>query len=73
MTISNGCIYHMIYGHRIMDDLREFFPPVGTWRRTGYMALSSPSPVSLSAPFGPARFLSAPLDLPRPGSDSNRK
>ena len=47
--------------------------PVGTWRSTGNIALSSPSPVSLSAPFGPTRFLSAPLDLIRPGSDSNRK
>ena len=43
--------------NRIMDDLREFFPPVGTWRLTGYMALSSPSPVSVLAPLGSIRPL----------------
>jgi len=48
-----------------MDDLREFCPPVGTWRRIGYMALSSPSPVSLLASLGSIRPHSVPFGSAR--------
>jgi len=48
-----------------MDDLREFFPLVGTWRPTGNIALSSPSPVSLSALLGSSQLRSTWPDQAR--------